>query len=110
SGFVILALGQEIANSEPSDTCLRLAERLTSLYLLENVEADVIYHDELFLEIPGSQRATWRWLCGVNYFCAHGDKRWWRDHRIPGGMAVSVNSVGHMVKSGKLANVMSDLQ
>jgi hypothetical protein len=66
--------------------------------------------DEIFLEKPGTRQTTWKWKVGVNYFCAQADKRWWHDHRIPGGMAFSANSVGHMVKSGKLAAVMKQLE
>lgn len=35
----------------------------------------------------------------MNYFSAQGDGRWWRDHRFPGGMAYSMNSVGHMARA-----------
>jgi hypothetical protein len=35
------------------------------------------------------------WKVGVNFFGAQGDGRWWKDHRIPGGVAFSMNSVGH---------------
>jgi hypothetical protein len=40
-----------------------------------------------------------RWKVGVNYFSSQGDRLWWHDHRIPGGMAFSMNSVGHMARS-----------
>src|SRR6266498_3609476 len=86
------------------------ALRLCSLYLLQDIVPDQIFHDELWLEKPGRDGTTWQWLAGVNYFCAQGDKRWWEDHRIPGGMAFSVNSVGHMVKSGILAKGMLALE
>jgi helicase len=33
----------------------------------------------------------------------------WQDHRIPGGMAFSVHSIGHLVKSGIIANAMREL-
>lgn len=60
-----------------------------------------IHHDELILEIrDGTQVAERRqWKVGVNYFSAQGDGRWWSDHRIPGGMAFSMNSVGHMART-----------
>lgn len=48
----------------------------------------------------------WQWMAGVNYFCANSDGRWWQDHRIPGGLAFSVNSVGHLVKTGAIAREM----
>ncbi len=109
SGFVILVVSPIITLALPNKQMEALARRLCSLYLLDEIETDEIYLDELFLEIPGSQRATWRWHAGVNYFCAQADKRWWQDHRVPGGMAFSVNSVGHMTKSGRLASAMKDL-
>jgi hypothetical protein len=53
---------------------------------------------------------TLKWSAGVNYFSSHGDKRWWHDHRIPGGIALSINSVGHMVKSTILSHGMKELE
>jgi hypothetical protein len=34
----------------------------------------------------------------VNFFSAQGDGRWWQDPRFPGGIAYSMNSVGHMAR------------
>lgn len=109
SGFVIHAVSPAIALGLPGEHMKELARRICSLYLLEAIETDQIYLDEVFLEIPGRERSTWRWHAGVNYLCAQGDKRWWQDHRVPGGMAFSINSVGHMAKSGRLALAMKDL-
>jgi len=109
SGFVILAISPTIALGLPDERMKLLAQKFCSLYLLEPIDTDQIYLDETFLEIPGNSRATWRWHAGVNYFCAQGDRRWWQDHRVPGGMAFSVNSVGHMAKSGRHATAMKDL-
>lgn len=108
SGFVILAISPTIAFAVPDAHMKLLAQRLCSLYLLEPIPTDQVFLDELFLEVPGGSRMTWRWHAGVNYFCAQGDGRWWQDHRVPGGMAFSVNSVGHMAKSGRLALAMKD--
>jgi hypothetical protein len=109
SGFMIVVVSPRIALATPNRAMKELAQRLCSLYLLEEVELDRVYLDEVFLEMPGGRRTSWAWYAGVNYFCAQGDKRWWHDHRIPGGMAFSVNSVGHMVKSGVLAKGLTDL-
>lgn len=103
SGFVLLAVSPSIARATPDQNLKALAQRLGFLYLLQQVAPDRIYYDELFLEKSGDDRATWKWLAGVNYFCANGDGRWWQDHRIPGGLAFSVNSVGHLAKAGALA-------
>ena len=103
SGFVILAASPTLAFATPDQNLKALAQRLCSLYLQQEVEADRICQDDIFLEKQGDERSTWKWLAGVNYFCANGDGRWWQDHRIPGGLAFSVNSIGHLAKSGALA-------
>jgi hypothetical protein len=110
SGFVILAVSERIATALPDEATKELALGLCSLYLLEDVTPDRIFLDEIWLEKPGRDATTWRWNAGVNYFCTQGDGRWWQDHRIPGGMAFSVNSVGHMVKSDILARGMIELE
>jgi hypothetical protein len=110
SGFVILAVSPEIAHAEPGIEVQRLAEHLCSLYLLTEAASDTVLLDDIFLEMPGERRTTWKWNTGVNYFCAQADKRWWQDHRIPGGMAFSVNSVGHLVKAARLAAAMKNAE
>jgi hypothetical protein len=70
---------------------------------------DYAHLEQIYLQKPDARMTTWKWFAGVNYFCAQGDKRWWQDHRIPGGMAFSVNSVGHLVKSGMIAKAMNEL-
>jgi hypothetical protein len=110
SAFVILAVSPDIARAEPSGDVKALAERLCSLYLLTEVTDDTVLLDDIFLEVPGERRTTWKWKTGVNYFCAQADKRWWHDHRIPGGMGFSVNSVGHLVKAARLASAMKHVE
>jgi hypothetical protein len=109
SAFVIVAISPLLAHAVPDATVQTIAQELCAAYLLQAIEPDEIYLDEMFLEKPGTKRTTWKWLAGVNYFCAQGDKRWWHDHRIPGGMAFSVNSVGHLVKSGQLSEALKHL-
>jgi hypothetical protein len=109
SGFIIAVVSRTIANALPNEDMMECARRICSLYLLADVLPDQVYLDEIWLEKPGNRRTTWEWYVGANYFCAQGDKRWWQDHRIPGGMVFSMNSVGHLVKSTKLATAMSQL-
>jgi hypothetical protein len=97
--FIILAVSERIACARPGMELLNLAQRICELYL-GVAQSDMIIHDELFLEIPAQDQTERRsWKAGVNYFSAQGDGRWWRDHRIPGGMAYSMNSVGHMART-----------
>ena len=109
SGFVVVAISPTIANALPGVQTMRFAQRLCELYLLQDIRPDTVYHDRLQLEIPIRGRPTFEWRVGVNYFCAQGDKRWWQDHRFPGGLAFSMNSVGHLVKSRRLAEKVADL-
>ena len=104
SAFVIFVASPRIAGAIPDENMGELARRLAFLYLRRDIDFDHIYTDEIALEFPGEKRLTRLWQTGVNYFCAQGDSRWWQDHRIPGGMAFSVNSVGHLVRSGRLLN------
>lgn len=110
SGFIVLLVSERIANAKPSAIVAKLATRLCELYLREvDVRLDAVHHERLWLQKPGKDQVTWEWLSGVNYFCAQGDKRWWHDHRIPGGIAFSTNSVGHLAKSGRMAELMTGL-
>lgn len=109
SGFIIIAISPLLVSAVPNPAMLELARRLCFLYLETDIFTDTIHLDQLYLQKPGSALTTWKWLTGVNYFCAHGDRRWWHDHRIPGGMAFSVNSVGHLVKSGIVAKAIKEM-
>jgi hypothetical protein len=82
------------------------ARRLSSLYLLEDVAFDQIALETVALDVPSYKPKTLLWDAGVNYFSASADLRWWQDHRIPGGIALSVNSVGHMVKSARVRKTL----
>jgi hypothetical protein len=98
-GFIISAISERIARARPGDVLLSLAQRICELYLGVS-EKDMILHDELLLEITAAEQTERRsWKVGVNYFSPQGDGRWWQDHRIPGGMAYSMNSVGHMART-----------
>ncbi len=110
SAFMIAVLSPGIANATPGVAVQEIARRLCFLYLLREVQMDEIYLDEIFLEQPGKQLTCWKWVAGVNYFSAQADKRWWQDHRIPAGMAFSVNSVGHMAKAGRLTQALYHLE
>jgi hypothetical protein len=107
SGFVIVALSKRICSAVPNDTMKSLARRLCYLYLGKD-ETDDIFLEDVFLRVPGHEDGLIHWRGGVNYFCAQADGRWWRDHRIPGGMAFSINSVGHLVKSFQAGSTLRE--
>ena len=113
SGFLIAVVSPQLVNAKPNETVATFARTLVGLYLQidqEDVELDKIYFDDVRLEAPLPGRPTWQWDVGVNYFSAQADRRWWNDHRIPAGLALSMNSVGHMVKSTIQSQAISDLE
>lgn len=110
SGFILVVISPEIALARPNQAMLELAQKTCEIYLgREEIHPDSVYLDDINLEYPGYKKKMWRWDVGVNYFSSHGDGRWWHDHRIPGGMAFSANSVGHMVKSWKVRKGIKEL-
>jgi hypothetical protein len=106
SGFIILAVSRRIVEAEPNEAMKELARRLCFLYLREEIEDDNIHMDRLTLALPPTRdnpdESFYEWFVGVNVFASAGDKRWWHDHRIPGGIGFSMNSVGHMARNGSL--------
>ena len=109
SNFVILASSREIALANPNGALLDVSIRLCSMYLDQAIGADQICLDDIYLEIAGKRDRAFKWKAGINYFGTQADRRWWRDHRIPGGIGFSTNSVGHLVKAGHLSNAMEVL-
>ncbi len=97
-GFIILAVSRALAYAEPGPVLQRWVLRLCELYLSQT-GLNEVFHDSLALTIARAERSEYRqWKVGVNLFAAQGDGRWWHDHRIPGGVAFSMNSVGHMAR------------
>jgi hypothetical protein len=101
-----VALSERLALARPNATLATFAQKLCELYLLQDIPFDTSCTDTIYLEKPGHARRTWRWQVGVNFFAAQGDMRWWHDHRIPGGIAFSMTSVGHVAKAGAINRAM----
>jgi hypothetical protein len=97
-GFIILVVSRKLAFGEPGPILRHFALRLCALYL-SRTGVNEIFHDSVNLRITRAGQTSYRrWKVGVNVFAAQADGRWWHDHRIPGGMAFSMNSVGHMAR------------
>ncbi|MFN0168666.1 MAG: hypothetical protein ACKV22_19760 [Bryobacteraceae bacterium] len=105
-GFVIALISPMVASAVPDRALCELAVRLCQLYLSDELTTDQIFLDSLPLSIDRPDFHECRiWRAGVNFFGAQGDQRWWHDHRIPGGIAFSMNSVGHMTRARLEAQV-----
>ena len=97
-GFIILAISPLIARATVGPELLTLARHLCDLYLGRTTWTGSCLMNSFWRSRPNGPRVSYVEV-GVNYFSAQGDGLWWRDHRIPGGMAFSMNSVGHMART-----------
>jgi hypothetical protein len=73
----------ELAGWEPNRRGARRINTLTS--------------DFLYLRNP-NEGDFYGFRFNVDFFACAGDGRWWRDHRLPGGIAFTANSTGHMMR------------
>lgn len=94
-GFLLCVLGERVSNAPPDDHLKAFAEAVRSFLPLSRV-APRIDQFPLFLERPTDGR-LFKFGVNLDYFGAQGDGRWWADHRFPGGIAFTLNSVGHQV-------------
>src|SRR4030095_3567143 len=96
-GFVVLATSPRLAMAAPDQNLRTFSEKLLSLWKVsEKKEAQGKVHSEwLYLRNP-KKKEYLRFQFSVDFFMAQGDGRWWQDHRVPGGIAFTANSVGHM--------------
>jgi hypothetical protein len=96
-GFVLIAVSPRLSFAAPDRNLRLFAEKLLSLWgVPQSDEASGhITSETLYLQHP-RERSYIQFRFSVDFFLAQGDGRWWQDHRIPGGVAFTANSVGHM--------------
>jgi hypothetical protein len=96
-GLVLSVVSQRVSLAEPNGVLQTLAEELLRLWNCSTTTEPQgkVHWEDLFLENP-SARTFVRFTFSVDFFAAAGDRRWWHDHRIPGGIGFTANSVGHM--------------
>jgi len=55
-------------------------------------------YEWLYLQNPQTGQ-YYKFRVILDFFASAGDGRWWRDHRFPGGIAFTFNSLGHMART-----------
>ncbi len=98
-GFILTAISPRLASAAPDNNLRRFSEKLLSLWKVsaKDEPQGKVHSECLYLQNPKSGGYV-RFQFSVDFFMAQGDGRWWCDHRIPGGIAFTANSVGHMLK------------
>ncbi|MBX7134337.1 MAG: hypothetical protein K1X67_16815 [Fimbriimonadaceae bacterium] len=96
-GFVLVLVSSRLAFAEPDATMHALALEVLRLWgCRKTVEPHgELFWEDLYLENPSNGGAV-KFTFTVDFFAAAGDVRWWQDHRVPGGLAFTANSLGHM--------------
>lgn len=98
--FMLVVVSPRVAFAAPDDNLKRFAECIRKLASFDVVEVDhhtgnAIVSDYLYLKSPHDD-FYYGFRFNLDFFAAAGDGRWWHDHRCPGGIAFTANSIGHM--------------
>lgn len=104
SSFLIVLVSRSLIDKEPREGLKQICRRLLELYMeVDNIEDDAILkqREYVFLRCPAENKTTkiLKFSTLPNIFCAQGDRRWWHDHRTPGGIMITSNALGHFVQS-----------
>lgn len=98
--FVLAMASSKVAYAAPDGNLQALAQRLLELAGWGNArqgarKLNSTSGDYLYLPHP-SEGQFYGFRFNVDFFACAGDRRWWHDHRFPGGIAFTANSTGHM--------------
>lgn len=100
SSFLVVLLSKRLVSKEPGEKLKEICRRLLELYMeVDRVNDDTILaqREYVFLRTNGKESEPKLLKFGTlpNVFCAQGDRRWWHDHRTPGGIMITSNALGH---------------
>lgn len=101
SSFVIVIVAPSLVAKQPDGGLKEIARRLLELYMEIDRIDDNTYHTQreyVFLRrVSEGTPSLLKFSTLPNIFCAQGDRRWWHDHRTPGGLMVTSNALGHFM-------------
>lgn len=100
-GLLVVFASAKLHYAAPNDALKKVSEYLRSTFVRQSEKdpaGNDICHEWLYLKRPvASDFVKFRVI--LDYFASAGDRRWWHDHRFPGGIAFTLNSLGHMVRT-----------
>lgn len=99
-GFMLVICDTAVANAVPDERLYRfslLVQRLAGWEAKPESRSNDLVQESVFLRNPNTGKAA-KFTFSVDYFASAADQRWWHDHRTPGGLAFTANSLGHMAK------------
>jgi hypothetical protein len=98
-GFILSVLSPRVAFAAPDDHLKEFAVKLQTLWGCTSTDTSwgTVFWEDLFLQHPNDKSFV-KFSFSVDFFASQGDGRWWQDHRSPGGILFTANSVGHMMR------------
>jgi hypothetical protein len=100
-GFLVIFASPKLYHAAPNQALQDVSEHLRSLFVVaptKDIAGNDVCHEWLYLKQPNTSDYV-KFRVILDYFASAGDKRWWHDHRFPGGVAFTLNSLGHMVRT-----------
>lgn len=97
-GFMLVVCDEAVLDARPDPALRDFAMHLQGLAGWEgriDQRGNDISDEWLYLTNPKTKDVM-KFTFSVDFFAAAADGRWWKDHRVPGGMAFTANSLGHM--------------
>lgn len=97
-GFMLVVCDETVLHARPDSALRDFALYLQGLARWEgrnDQRGNDIVDEWVYLADPETDEVV-KFTFSVDFFAAAADKRWWNDHRVPGGMAFTANSLGHM--------------
>lgn len=103
SSFVIVIVAPSLVTKQPDDALKEISRRLLELYMeIDRIDDDTFHTQQEYVflrRVVDGKTSLLKFSTLPNIFCAQGDRRWWHDHRTPGGLMVTSNALGHFVYS-----------
>ncbi len=100
-GFLLVVLSPKLHHAAPNSGLRAFAERIRELFAEESkpdAVGNYMAYEWLYLKNPATGDFH-KFRVILDFFGAAGDRRWWHDHRFPGGIAFTFNSLGHMART-----------
>jgi hypothetical protein len=100
-GFLLVVLSPKLHYAAPNQALKDFSEHIRKLFATDS-RADPVGNDMayewLYLKNPQTGQFH-KFRVILDFFASAGDGRWWHDHRFPGGIAFTFNSLGHMART-----------
>jgi hypothetical protein len=110
SSFVILLVSSQLVRREPDSALKEICRKVLELYMQVEIADDTFHTQREYVFLRRLENTFLKFSTLPNIFCAQGDRRWWHDHRTPGGLMITSNALGHFMyaRSTKPALEVSD--